>query len=396
MLSCESVSAQWYIFPGKKKKAPKTEQVRAETPAADTVAVLTEEVPTDTVETFPDIWQPVFPDTWKVTLILPLQASSEKPNSNFLEMYGGALMALKEAGAGRDIELTVLDESDRTTPVTESLLEESHLVIGPVKYSNISNALMLNPEGRFIVSPLEPKAAALADSCRVIQAPSTWKRQTDDLVSWLYEDTGLLDEVIVLRDSVHGAAGEQSAYLISKIKEKGIKFRTEQRTYELNPSKTGTTRILIASDRDSYINGAVRDLSVLASQKQSDIVLYANPKVRGSLGVDIEHLHNLRTHYTGGYFIDYDDPATKEFIISYREFFHTEPGQFAFQGYDTMHYFLGILLKYGTEWNKKLPEYSERGLQTSYHFVDSDTVGKVNEAVRRVILEKDSSSTSVK
>lgn len=57
-----------------------------------------------------------------------------------------------------------------------------------------------------------------------------------------------------------------------------------------------------------------------------------------------------------------------------------------------MHYFLNVLSRYGVEWYKKLPEYSERGLQSDFNFENSDTVGNINTAIRRVLLGKDLSA----
>lgn len=393
VLSCESVSAQWYLFPGRKKKAAaQTVEVPVQTPA-DTIPAGTAVVDTSVL---PEAFRYDFPEVFNVTLVLPLQANS-KPSANFFEMYSGALIAVKELGAGGNkIELTVIDESEASTPLSESTLEESHLVIGPVSLANIRDALVKSPEGGYLVSPLEPKAATLIDSCRLVQAPVSWKRQAEEVAKWIAGDCMPFDEIVVFKDTIKSNIGEQTRYLLSKLDETGCRYRSESRISEFEPNKAGATRIIIASDRDSYINGMVRDLSVVASQKRADIILYGTSSVRGSLGVDIEHLHNLQAHYTTGYVIDYDDPKVRDFILSYRATFLNEPGQFAFQGYDTMHYFLNLLLKYGTQWYKKLPEYSERGLQTDYFFIDSDTAGQINTAVRKVILSKDLSTLLIK
>jgi len=396
VLSCESVSAQWYLFPGRKKRNANPEHkadIPAATPTDSTIDILA--VADSILEAGPATgeYTRIMPDTFKVALILPFQ-SNGKPSSNFLEMYSGALLAIREAGlTGKEIELTVVDESDASSPLDERIFEENHLVIGPVNFSDIREATILNPDGKFIVSPLEPKAATLVDSSRIIQAPAPWMRQADEVARWIASDMRWSDELVVFKDTVKHNIGEQTRYLLAKLDETGCKYRTESRISEFTPSKIGTTRIVIASDRDSYINGMVRDLSVIATQKQSDIVLYGTSSVRGSLGVDIEHLHNLQAHYTTGYFIDYENSAVRSFILSYRALFKTEPGQFAFQGYDTMHYFLGLLTEYGEQWYKKLSEHTERGLQTDYYFKKSDTEGKINTAVRNVVLGKDLSAT---
>lgn len=400
MLSCGSASAQWYLFPNRRKnKQVQTQEseIVVKTPV-DTLSEVSES-PEGGLELIPMMEEYVYkmPDVLKVALILPFQANG-KPNSNFLEMYCGVLLAIQESGGqgSTPVELTVIDESEPATPLTPDILEENHLIIGPVNYNDIKDALAICPSDRFIVSPLDPKAASLTDSSRVIQAPAHWKRQADEISRWIAQDAGRQDEIVVFRDSTVHNIGEQTEYLLTKLAESGHGFRTEARVSEFVPAPGGTTRVIIASDRDSYINGMVRDLSVLASQKHFDIVLYGTSSLRGSLGIDVEHLHNLQTHYTTGYFIDYENPAVSSFILSYRALFNNEPGQFAFQGYDTIRYFLGALAEYGEQWYKKLPEYSRRGLQTDYSFGESESTGKANESIRKVILGKDLSSYLVK
>lgn len=330
------------------------------------------------------------PDVLQVGLVLPFQIST-KANSNFLEMYSGALMAVKDFGAtGKRVEVSVLDENEPVTPVTTAFLEDNHLVIGPVNIEDIQTALEICPSDRFIISPLDPKAASLVEGDKVIQAPSYWTRQADEIIGWISSDTSWQDEIVLIRDTSDTDA-EQAAYLVSRLVASGKKFKTVGSVQDYVPVKNGVSRFLIASGRDSFINTTVRALGILAT-KYSNITLYGTSKVRNSSGVDPEHLYNLELHYTTSYFIDYENPEVKDFIYAYRALYKQEPGQFAFQGYDLTHYFLNVLSKYGVEWYKKLPDYSERGLQSDFRFEESEAVGNINTAVRRVLLGKDLSA----
>lgn len=330
------------------------------------------------------------PDVLQVGLVLPFQIST-KANSNFLEMYSGALMAVKDFGAtGKRVEVSVLDESEPVTPVTTAFLEDNHLVIGPVNIEDIQTALEICPSDRFIISPLDPKAASLVEGDKVIHAPSYWTRQADEIIGWISSDTSWQDEIVLIRDT-SGTDAEQAAYLVSRLVASGKKFKTVGSVQDYVPVQNGVSRFLIASGRDSFINTTVRALGILAT-KYSNITLYGTSKVRNSSGVDPEHLYNLELHYTTSYFIDYENPEVKDFIYAYRALYKQEPGQFAFQGYDLTHYFLNVLSKYGVEWYKKLPDYSERGLQSDFRFEESEAVGNINTAVRRVLLGKDLSA----
>lgn len=396
LLSCANASAQWYLYPGNNRKnTGETPNLPAIVEQQDTVTVAEgtgDAGEEDAGEAIRSAYYSDIPEHLKVALVLPFQAAA-KPNSNFMEMYSGALLAVKDFGAsGKKVELTVLDETDAATSLTSEFLESNHLIIGPVTMEDILARTEVCPADRYLISPLDPKAATLVDSCRIIQTPTPWARQIEELVSWIKKDASWSDQLVIIKDTDASGIGEQTEYLLARLSESGKKFQTVSSPNEIQFSKDGVTRCIIASERDPFINTTARGLSVLTA-KQENIILYGTSKVRNSAGMSIDYLYNLKTHYTTAYFIDYENAATKDFVLAFRALFKNEPGSFAFQGYDTMHYFLNLYSTYGVQWYKKLPEYSERGLQSDYEFKDSDSVGRINSAIRRVVLGKDLSAT---
>ncbi|MCR4859922.1 MAG: hypothetical protein K5910_04590 [Bacteroidales bacterium] len=391
--------AQWYLFPGKKKEnSQKTDTVRRTRsdstlvlhPASDS---LTAARPDSLSVPDPDgldaPYQLEVPSVVHIGLILPLQASG-KASENFLDLYSGALLALRDLGsAGTRMELQVFDSAEGTVPQT--LLEDSDLIIGPVSADDITKTLPLCRKGSVLVSPLDPKAAEFADSQPVVQAPSPWTAQIDELVAWVREERPLTEDIYVIRDTAGVVVGEQSAYLINQLQEHGIRYKSVLSVREVPFTRSRQTRVMIASDRDSFITSTVRSLSIEGA-RNGDVILYATSRVRTN-GTGPSDLHNVNAHLTAAYHIDYDDPAVKRFILSYRALFQNEPGSFSFQGYDAMHYFATMCAKYGKQWYKKLPDYSEKGLQSDFRFTRQH--GRVNQAVRRIVYNPDLSTKLV-
>ena len=381
--------AQWYLFPGSKKK----QEVKKDT-------VLTPEPKvekTDTLEAPVAEIEELFvfdkAETIDISLILPLQASAQNPSSNFLEMYSGALLALKDLGdMGIKMKLNVIDSAKENFSVTPEDIANSNVIIGPVGYKDIVASLGSCSEHQMLISPLEPRAAMLADSSNVIQAPSSWTRQIDELVDWLQEEVQIGDEVIVLRDNNIANNGEQSNRLMSKLNEKNLRYRTAVSLEEITLEDGLRYRILIASDNDAFITRSVRSVGIAAELKKQ-IVLYTSSRVRNCVDANVLDLYNANTRMTAAYHIDYANEEVKKFILQYRALFRNEPGSFAFQGYDTIKYFVSMCDEYGKRWYKKLPEKSQRGLQSDFIFDDKLSNGKINTAVRRVIYNKDLSTT---
>lgn len=407
-----SADAQWYLFPGNKKKQ---EQKKNQKAAADSAAVRDNAAGRDsTAYLFPgsfsgtsstsegtfspdanddDAFFLDFPSTINVALILPFKASSDKPSSNYLEMYCGALLALRDLGAaGTGIRLNVIDSSDGSRPLSKQDVEESDVIIGPVSYDDIRAALPMCGRRKMLISPLEPKTATLVDSCNVIQSPVPWTCQIDELVKWAGEDMQAGEELVVIFDNSPEGNGEQSAYLKRKLAESGLRYRRISSVDELEASRFRRYRVMIASDSDSFLTGAARSTAIAAA-RNGNITLYSTSRIRSSIGQNVTDLYNANTRLTAAYYIDYDSQAVKDFVLAYRALFNSEPGSFAFQGYDTMHYYVSMCAKYGRRWYRKLPDYSERGLQSDFRFDRMEGSGKINVAVRRIIYNSDLSTT---
>ena len=388
--------AQWYLFPGKKKQQQQTEKP-AESMAAYRDSLLKKEAQAqldstalaDSLVTETDMREDVFmldiPDVIHIGLVLPLQASAEKPRDNFLDFYSGTLLALRELGsAGLKADLQVYDSADSKTSIPKSLIDDSDVIIGPVSFDELERSAALC-SGKVLISPLEPKAAALAAAGPVVQAPSGWNAQVDELVRWIREELPAGETLYVMRDSTTMIQGEQSAYFIEQLQAGGIRYQSVLSIQDIPFKKGQKARVAIASERDNVITTAVRSLSIEGARNH-DVILYGTARVRTN-GIAQTDLHNTEAHLTLSYFIDYDDPAVRQFILAYRALFQGEPGSFAFQGYDTTHYFVTMCSRYGRQWHKKLAEYGEKGLQADFRF--SEEPARINQAARRVIYNSD-------
>lgn len=386
---CAGAQNSWWLFPGKKKAQKKSQ---ADTTAVVKIdSVITSEdliVAADTLDS-DELWLNAFSDELNVSLILPLKASDEKPSSNFLEMYSGALMAVRDLGrSGIRVNLRVYDSAAPGFSLDGDLVSGQDVVIGPVEYDGLQTLSAQLGRGRAIVSPLEPKAASLTADGKLIQSPVPWTRQIDEMVDWLIEETMAGDEVVVIRDVSVQGNGEQSAYLISRLQQAGVMFRSISSAEELSQKPLGKYRLMIASDNDAFITKAVRGIGI-ASTIQDNIVLYSSSRVRNCVGPDVFDLYTANTRLCASYFIDYEDPAVKDFIIAYRSLMQSEPGSFAFQGYDTVRYYVAASARFGRRWARRLPEYSHKGLQSDFRFDYDVADGKQNIAVRRIVYRPD-------
>lgn len=331
-------------------------------------------------------------------LILPFNAQKQ-PNDNNLDFYSGVLMAVRDLSAeGINVDLNVYDAAGGVIPVTEEKFNECDLVLGPISTTDITSTMKICGSRTPVISPLEPKAAELASAYgNLIQAPSSTDAQCEDLMEWLKEEYRNGDVVMLFTEKGAKNTAPASA-LAAALQNSGLTYTTV--TYGLLEGKnissrienvateTNTVRIVVASESEAFVSDVVRNANLVAHRKHQ-VALYCTSKVRSFETIEVENLHNTNLHTSISYYVDYDSPKVQKFVMAYRALFNTEPGPFAFQGYDTASYFCRMSSKYGRHWTDKLDNGREHGLQSDFSFKHIPSGGYVNTAVRRVLYGPD-------
>ena len=383
---------------------PETETV--ETPVSDPVKVDIPDVsPLEKKET---LQQPEEEDgvlDWltgtgsaELALILPFNAGGKYSETN-MDFYSGVLLALRDLEAeGIKTRLNVYDLQAGLPASFE--LEKNDFILGPVTSADL--ATVLERAGNTpVVSPLDQRAASLADSHRnFIQAPSAAVSQYRDLALWAGEDLARGDRVILVSEnaseSTAPATGVRNALLEAGIPFEGVSFtqgevRSLPAALTALMTKGGVNRIIVASEKERFVADLVRGLGLLRGRGYR-LMMYAPSRVRTFDSVDGAAYHQCALHISSAYFADYADARVKSFVRTYRALFKTEPSQFAFQGYDTARYFVSLVSKYGPRWTGALTREGGRGLHTDFRFETVPGGAFRNTAVRRIIYDTDYST----
>ena len=398
-----AADAQWYLFPGSKNKKDRNAQRQAREellrlkekqaqeaqesifPAVQADSTLApeqaqEQTEDQEVQPVPvDDFVPDIPETIEVSLLLPLK-STGRPSGNFYEFYTGALLAASDLGReGTAINLRVFDTADPTSHIGASDLMGSDVTIGPVSSADIRKTLAKVDGDTFLISPLEPRAAALSDSCNVVQVPTPSEMQTVEMVRWLSEEASESDTVYVCVPETGVQTG-----LFALLENGSLKYkRIAGSDVDSLQIGGGTARFVIASEDEIFVCNAVNSIGSLASA-DARIILYGTSKYRSYDGIHSESLYRANARIVTYYYVDYTAEEVKDFVRRFRAVYGAEPSSFAFHGYDTMRYFVSVCGKYGRMWRKKLSEYPYSGLQADFNFTADGKTGAVNGATRRV------------
>ncbi|MBP5522197.1 MAG: ABC transporter substrate-binding protein [Bacteroidales bacterium] len=372
-------SAQWYLFPGGRHAKDSSGVNAADNvfiPVGDDEVVTEEEGGREEVHAA------------KVSLILPLK-STGTPNSNFLDFYSGVLMAANSlSSSDKPIELSVYDSTVGMPSISE--LEQSDLIIGPVNYDDVQR-LLPRARGKLIISPLDPKVASLTPANNVVQAPSGWEAQVDELVRWIASDKRGGDAVILLQ-SADERDGEMTKLLALKLSEAGIPYSISSTPTSFEGTVKGTCRFVVASEKDDFCSAAVREIALM-NLKGTRNAVYSTSRIRSISDLEVESLHAASAHIAATYYANPSDAKVKRFAQQYKSLFKGEPGQWVYQGYDLMNYFGTLLEEEGEFTTETIASKTWNGLQTDFKFDES---GKNNTAVRRLLYNANNTITLVR
>ena len=339
---------------------------------------------------FPNIFGSTRKSTVNTVLLLPMR------NSTSMDFYSGFLMAVKELGeAGVGSELSVYDVSNGALPVTASQLEEADVVIGPIAPADLTKVLDLAGNRTVVVSPLDQKATSLLpDHRNLVQAPASLAAQYEDVIRWVREEKGAGDKVTVISERNNAQSEfytmiEQSGLEFTPFSYSILQGRSIVTSLGNTLSRDGVNRIIVDSESEAFVSDVVRNLALLQHNRY-ELVMYSPSKIRSFDTIDVENLHSVSLHVSMSYFIDYDNAKVRDFLLTYRGLYGTEPNQFAFQGYDLAKYFIQAVADNGDAWIDRLENLdSTQGLQTDFHFLDVRGGGLVNHGIRRAVYNPD-------
>ena len=335
-------------------------------------------------------------DVVDFSLLLPLKVGNTATEAN-MDFYSGVLMALKDLEAeGLKVNMHVYDLYAGMPDV--DALCKSDFVLGPVASRDVEVMLQMI-DGRVpLISPLDQRAASLATNYRrFIQAPAGAENQYEDLAQWVQEDLDAGDKILFLSEK--NASNSQAAVNIrSAMARRELHYqimnyaisdgRALPDSLSRSLVRSGVNRVVVASESEAFVGDVVRNLGIMLG-RGFDIVMYAPSKVRSFDSIDGTVLHDVSSHISTAYHVNYGSPEVDGFVRAYRALFRTEPSQFAFQGYDTARYFVRNVARHGSAWTHKLGLERSHGLHTDFLFEADDNDGCHNVAIRRIIYQPD-------
>jgi ABC-type branched-subunit amino acid transport system substrate-binding protein len=309
-----------------------------------------------------------------------------KESESYLQFYEGVLLAVDSLQrAGMRIALKVFDtqqsaDSIRKFIYSESFLE-TDLIIGPV-FPNVQREVAaIAAKNRIpVISPLSSQSQDLNINPYYFQVNPSREiliAKTAELIAEEYFNSNF----IVVRTSRSGDIPEGK--VVDMVREKlspsgywnnpqGMQFHSVNFSSE-GPS--GINRVMSSNKENVIFISSLNEgeLSIILSNINNlagryPVTLIGFNRYEQFSSIQEEFFHNLKLQYIAPYWTDYTNPETVRFLKKFRQYFHTDPGNFGMQGYDVAFYFLSAMNYYGKQFEECLPYHQVSLAQGSYRF----------------------------
>jgi hypothetical protein len=300
-------------------------------------------------------------DSYRIAYILPLELNNtsiykEHQQSRISmaaqEFYMGAEIALKNDSLERqsNFQIYILDNQGNSKYTEKEILTQldtikPHLIIGPFMSRPIFiiNEYALKKKINFI-SPFQELPDSINNNPYFIH-PKPPLREFLNFANYCMQKNFLGYNVIFLaKKEFFESEDIQKAFeQIDSSLYQGLHKIHCGETW-IGPSfshalSSGKNLVFCVGDNELLANNVINTL--ITSRKE--VVLCTAHRWLDYRSLDISNIFLLNTFFMDYKYIDYKDSLVKTFILRYRDTFRTEPGRYAFLGYDLTEFALHML-----------------------------------------------------
>ena len=319
-------------------------------------------------------------DSLLATDILLLKHAGAYKPFKFIEIYEGALLALdslEKTGANVKFYVYDGDAGNDTTKTRKILLKpemkDMDLIIGPVFAKSSATAARFAAKHQInIVNPLSKREEIVKGNACTFKVQPSDDAVANKLAAFIihrHSDANVLivrnlrsenAELVKLIQQKIKSQLQQAGRSGSAIPVNDIVYQSELFSGVSNHLSTTKENIVIMLSNNSvFIPDFISRLNNL--HKSHNIILLGSPAWE-TLDPETDYLVNLNYHQYSFTWVDYSDPAIKNFQKKFQSRFATEPenDKYAFLGYDMTFFFVKALMDYGHDFGPCIVNQSNK------------------------------------
>ena len=338
-------------------------------------------------------------ETYNIALLIPLylknlddiipediqmnnQTAADFKSFTFIQFYEGFMQVLDTmVQQGINVKLFTYDFPDDTVMAAAFLkkhdLSKMDIIIGPFFYKSFKFVAEYAKSKKIpIINPFSERRNILESNPTAFKLVPAYQNQVENVAKYLVDSFPRANILLIHNNKEQekkrvevfktaiNEAFKENAYSEGSVKEiiyNQAGFAGLQTKLSLNRENILITLMESELLVTSYI-------SKLSSIKDQKITLIAPLQWKNFDKIETEYFLKLNTHFFEPNFVDYEDTATKAFILRFRGKYLTEPNEMAFTGHDVALYFLSALMNYGNDFPDQLSKLKVSTLQTRYIF----------------------------
>jgi len=306
-------------------------------------------------------------DSLLATDISVMKHAGDYKPFNFIQIYEGALLALDSIEkTGGNVKFYVYDsDAGNDTAKTRKILlkpemKDMDLIIGPVFARSSATAARFAAKHEInIVNPLSKRGEIVKGNTCIFKVQPSENAVAEKLAAFIirqHPDANVLivrntnaenpDLAKLLQQKIKNQL-QQTGRVGSAIPVTNIIYQTESFDGVSNHlSSVKENIVIVLSNNSVFIPDFISRLNNF--HKSHNIILIGSPGWE-TLDPETDYLVNLNYHQYSFSWINYSDPAIKNFQKKFQSRFATEPenDKYAFLGYDMTFFFVKSLMEFG-------------------------------------------------
>jgi LysM repeat protein len=304
-------------------------------------------------------------------------------SENFIKFYEGLLLALDSlADKGVSINLKVYDTAGDPGKV-KRLLSDNYfnnldLIIGPVYERCFTRMARFARKNQiYIISPFARKNELLVSNPYVIQIYPSNDAQLEQFTSHIadYSDKNMVlvhtgdslyyPQIRRFKNRLFSNISLDTNFADVRFKEVAFRDSIFYLKHALNKKEENI--VIVPSENEAFVTDVVTNLNTLA-KKGYKMRVFGYSKWQDFVNIELEYFYNINLELYTPFHVNYKDKPVKRVIKKYREMFSTEPGSYAFHGFDIGYYFFNAMYRFGKNFEKCIPYYNIPLCHSNYNF----------------------------
>lgn len=334
---------------------------------------------------------------FNVVLMLPFSLSvnagdtvhsstNTRKTEDILQYYQGTLLAIDSLkNSGVSVNLTVIDtknDNDQEAlakALKNPAMQNAQLIIGPVYPTAIPVVAQFAEKNDIpMVSPLATTTKEIKDNPYLIQVATD--AELIQNMSLEYARKHVNGQTIL----VYSSDGTDSK-LVKDFKA-ALKVKLPEITYRQGGNANAQrealrskllsdkkNRFIVLSNNEVFVLDFLQNLSI--ASKGQDVEVLGTPRWLKFTSIDMQYIHGSNVEIYVPNYVDYTEAGAKAFTQDFRNFYKTEPNNYAFRGFDVAFFFIDVMRHHGPDFLGCLPNISKQNIHTPFHFKKVDTGG---------------------